>query len=155
MSFPFSRRKFIDGGGVLAASSFLSPPRLRFGSVHLGAPMKPEELRARLRGGIAFPLRLSKILFSGFHQRRLLTPTTAGSVVRNRIPYSASVLCRRRRADGGQCLLSTNTKSDRRRRSHQRGRQVFGRSDLQAVSPLRSHRPVAQGRGCLHPTMDI
>jgi hypothetical protein len=52
MSFHFSRRKFIDGGGVLAASSFLSPPRLRFGSVHVGAPMKPEELRAKLRGGL-------------------------------------------------------------------------------------------------------
>jgi hypothetical protein len=73
MSFHFSRRKFIDGAGVLAASSILSPPRLRFGSVHVAAPMKPEELRARLRGGIAFPLCLSKILFSGFHQCNIVT----------------------------------------------------------------------------------
>ena len=55
MSFHFSRRKFMDGAGVLAASSILLPSRLRFGSVHVGAPMKPEELRARLRGVIAFP----------------------------------------------------------------------------------------------------
>ncbi len=55
MSLHFSRRKFLDGAGVLAASSIL-PSRLRFGSVHVGEAMKPEELRARLRGVIAFPI---------------------------------------------------------------------------------------------------
>jgi 5-dehydro-4-deoxyglucarate dehydratase len=56
MPFHFSRRKFMDGAGVLVASSILLPSRLGFGSVHVGAPMKPEELRARLRGVIAFPI---------------------------------------------------------------------------------------------------
>jgi short-subunit dehydrogenase len=56
MSFHLSRLKFVDGAGVLAASSILLPSRLRFGSVHVGAPMKPQELRARLRGVIAFPI---------------------------------------------------------------------------------------------------
>jgi dihydrodipicolinate synthase/N-acetylneuraminate lyase len=46
----------MDGAGVLVASSILLPSRLGFGSVHVGAPMKPEELRARLRGVIAFPI---------------------------------------------------------------------------------------------------
>jgi hypothetical protein len=56
-----------------AASSILSPSRLRFGSVHVGAPMKPEELRAKLRGVIAFLLWLPEILFSGFQQCKIVT----------------------------------------------------------------------------------
>jgi hypothetical protein len=35
--------------------------------------MKPEELRARLRGGIAFLLCLPEILFSGFQQCSIVT----------------------------------------------------------------------------------
>src|SRR5271156_3276590 len=56
MSLHFSRRKFLDGAGVLATSAVLAPSTLRFGSVRVGEPMKPEELRARLRGVIAFPI---------------------------------------------------------------------------------------------------
>jgi hypothetical protein len=56
MSLDFSRRKFLDGAGVLATSAVLAPTSLRNGSVRVGEPMKPEELRARLRGVIAFPI---------------------------------------------------------------------------------------------------
>ncbi len=56
MSLHFSRRKFLDGAGVLATSAVLAPSTLRFGSVRVGEPMKPEELRAKLRGVIAFPI---------------------------------------------------------------------------------------------------
>ena len=51
-----SRREFIDGMGVLAASSIIAPSPLRFRPVRVGEQMKPEELRARLRGVIAFPV---------------------------------------------------------------------------------------------------
>src|SRR5580698_10110768 len=56
MSLHFSRRKFLDGAGVLATSAVLAPATLRFGSVRVGEQMKPEELRTRLRGVIAFPI---------------------------------------------------------------------------------------------------
>src|SRR5580693_2409423 len=56
MSLHFSRRKFLDGAGVLATSAVLAPSTLRFGSVRVGEQMKPEELRAKLRGVIAFPI---------------------------------------------------------------------------------------------------
>ena len=52
MSLHFSRRKFLDGAGVLATSAVLAPSTLRFGSVRVGEQMKPEELRAKLRGGL-------------------------------------------------------------------------------------------------------
>src|SRR5271168_3451080 len=56
MSLHFSRRKFLDGAGILATSAVLAPATLRFGSVRVGEQMKPEELRTRLRGVIAFPV---------------------------------------------------------------------------------------------------
>src|ERR1700691_852846 len=56
MPVHFSRRKFLDGAGVLATSAVLAPATLRFGSVRVGEQMKPEELRTRLRGVIAFPI---------------------------------------------------------------------------------------------------
>ena len=56
MSLHFSRREFLDGAGILGTSAILGPSSLRFGSVRAGEQMKPEELRARLRGVIAFPI---------------------------------------------------------------------------------------------------
>jgi len=56
MSLHFSRREFLDGARALATSAILVPSTLRFGSVRVGEQMKPEELRARLRGVIAFPI---------------------------------------------------------------------------------------------------
>lgn len=56
MSSHFSRREFLDGAGVLATSAILAPSSLRFGSVRVGEQMKPEELRSKLRGVIAFPI---------------------------------------------------------------------------------------------------
>jgi 5-dehydro-4-deoxyglucarate dehydratase len=56
MSSRFSRREFLDGAGVLATSSVLAPSTLRLGSVRVDKQMKPEELRTRLRGVIAFPI---------------------------------------------------------------------------------------------------
>jgi 5-dehydro-4-deoxyglucarate dehydratase len=56
MPLHFSRREFLDGAGILATSSILVPSTLRSGSVRMVEQMKPEELRARLRGVIAFPI---------------------------------------------------------------------------------------------------
>jgi 5-dehydro-4-deoxyglucarate dehydratase len=57
MSSHFSRREFIDGAGALAASSIF--PTAVFHdvtSVNAGERLKPEELRNKLRGVIAFPI---------------------------------------------------------------------------------------------------
>lgn len=57
MSARFSRRKFIDGAGALATSSiFPNPVFQALRSTHAGERLKPEELRNKLRGVIAFPI---------------------------------------------------------------------------------------------------
>jgi 5-dehydro-4-deoxyglucarate dehydratase len=57
MSSHFSRRKFIDGVRVVAASSIFPTPAFHgFTSAHASEQMNPEELRSKLRGVIAFPI---------------------------------------------------------------------------------------------------
>ncbi|HVI09567.1 MAG TPA: dihydrodipicolinate synthase family protein [Candidatus Binatia bacterium] len=57
MSSHFSRREFIDGAGALAASSILPTPVLDgLTSARATERLKPEELRNKLQGVIAFPV---------------------------------------------------------------------------------------------------
>jgi 5-dehydro-4-deoxyglucarate dehydratase len=56
MSSHFSRREFIDGAGALAASSILPTPVLQVSTSRTSKRLKPEELRSKLRGVIAFPI---------------------------------------------------------------------------------------------------
>lgn len=85
MSSHFSRRKFIDGAGVVAASSILPTPAFHgFTSARASEQMKPEELRSKLRGVIAFPITPLKpdlsLDVSGLRknlQRLLETPIAA------------------------------------------------------------------------------
>jgi 5-dehydro-4-deoxyglucarate dehydratase len=57
MSSNFSRRTFIDGAGALAASSIFPTPVFQDStSARAGERLKPEELRNKLRGVIAFPI---------------------------------------------------------------------------------------------------
>ena len=57
MSAHLSRREFIDGAGAWAASSVLPTPVFHYlTSVRAGQRLKPEDLRSKLRGVIAFPI---------------------------------------------------------------------------------------------------
>ncbi len=65
MSSHFSRREFIDGAGALAASSIFPTPAFQDAtSVRANGRLKPEELRSKLRGVIAFPITPLKPDFS-------------------------------------------------------------------------------------------
>lgn len=57
MSSHFSRREFIDGAGALAASSILPAPLFHdTTSTRASERLKPEDLRNKLQGVIAFPI---------------------------------------------------------------------------------------------------
>ena len=57
MSSHFSRREFIDGAGVVAASSIFPTPAFHgLTPAHARERMEPAELRSKLRGVIAFPI---------------------------------------------------------------------------------------------------
>jgi 5-dehydro-4-deoxyglucarate dehydratase len=85
MSSHFSRREFIDGAGALAASSIFPTAVFHDStSAHASERLKPEELRNKLRGVIAFPITPLKpdlsLDISGLRknlQRLLETPIAA------------------------------------------------------------------------------